>query len=88
MNTAAICAVSLTIMGLCLAVGGVTRARPGQAWVWYVCGVVLIALGVFYWYPSSSTPKPGAPCTSAQNLAAAPDGRVLACAQDNYSKQN
>lgn len=48
MNPNTMTAGALAVIGLCLVIGGLTRARPGQQWVWHLCGAVLIVGGIAY----------------------------------------
>lgn len=48
MNPNTMTAGALAVIGLCLVIGGLTRARPGQQWVWHLCGAVLIVGDIAY----------------------------------------
>lgn len=86
MNITTVTALSLGIMGLCLVIGGATRARPKQAWVWYVCGVFLIGGGVLYRF---SEPAEGRLCAAGQATNMSADGKLLVCVQDmNWKRSN
>lgn len=71
--------LALGVIGLCLVIGGKTRARPKQAWVWYVCGVFLIGGGILYKF---SAPAEGRPCVAGQAPTMSADGKLPECVQD------
>lgn len=50
MNIILLPSISLGIIGLCLLIGGKTRARRGQEWFWYACGALLIIGGIAYYF--------------------------------------
>lgn len=45
MNITSLSAIALAIMGLCLIIRGKIQGRPGERWVWYACGLLLLIVG-------------------------------------------
>lgn len=48
MNITSLSSIALAIMGLCLLVRGKAQGRPGERWIWYACGLLLIVGGAAY----------------------------------------
>ena len=48
MNITSLSAIALAVIGLCLMIRGKIQGRPGERWVWYTCGLLLIVGGAAY----------------------------------------
>ncbi len=47
MNIATLSAISLALIGLSVIVRGMIQGRPGERWVWYTCGLVMVGAGAY-----------------------------------------